>query len=38
MAELFSNIIDYVWKHGEPFSERPLCRVDSLVLSQLCYF
>lgn len=37
MPEMTKNIIDYVWEHGEPFSERPLCRVDSLVLSQLCY-
>jgi hypothetical protein len=37
MAESFHNIIDYVWEHGEPFGERGLCRVDSLVLSQLCY-
>lgn len=38
MPEAFKNIIDYVWSHPEPFSERQLCRVDSLVLSQLCYF
>lgn len=38
VAETFHNIIDYVWEHGEPFSERPLCRVDSLVFSQLSYF
>ena len=38
MPEAFHNIIDYVWEHGEPFVVRPLCRVDSLVLSQLCYF
>lgn len=38
MPETFKNIVDYVWEHGEPFSERPLCRVDSLVLSQLSYF
>ena len=34
----FHNITDYVWEHGETFDERPLCRVDSLVFSQLCYF
>ena len=38
MPEAFKNIIDYVWSHPEPFSERQLCRVDSLVLSQLSYF
>ena len=38
MPEAFRNIIDYVWAHGERFSERPLCRVDSLVFSQLSYF
>ena len=38
MPGSFKNIIDYVWEHGEPFSERPLCRVDSLVFSQLSYF
>lgn len=38
MPELFHNITDYVWEHGETFDERPLCRVDSLVFSQLCYF
>ncbi len=38
MPEVYSNITDYVWAHGEPLSQRPLCRVDSLVLSQLCYF
>lgn len=38
MPEAFSNIIDYVWKHGDSFAERPLCRVDSLVFAQLSYF
>ena len=38
MAEPFHNIIGYVWDHPETFAERPLCRVDSLVLSQLSYF
>ncbi len=38
MAEEYHNIIDYVWEHGDAFDERPLNRVDSLVLSQLCYF
>ena len=38
MPEAFHNITDYVWEHGESFSERPLNRVDSLVLSQLSYF
>lgn len=38
MPGVFHNIIDYVWEQGaETFDERPLCRVDSLVLSQLCY-
>ena len=38
VPEAFHNIIDYVWAQPERFSERPLCRVDSLVFSQLCYF
>ena len=38
MPEAFHNIIDYVWEHPEPFTELPLNRVDSLVLSQLSYF
>ena len=37
MPESFKNIVSYVWEHGEPFAERPLCRVDSLVFSQLSY-
>lgn len=37
MPESFKNIISYVWEHGDTFAERPLCRVDSLVLSQLSY-
>ena len=38
MAEAFKNIVDYVWEQGDSFAERPLCRVDSLVFSQLSYF
>ena len=38
VPESFKNIITYVWENGDSFSERPLCRVDSLVLSQLSYF
>ncbi|MBR3234382.1 MAG: DUF2974 domain-containing protein [Atopobiaceae bacterium] len=38
MPEAYKNIIDYVWEHGDTFDARPLCRVDSLVLSQLSYF
>lgn len=38
LPETFRNIIDYVWEHGDSFSVRPLCRVDSLVFSQLSYF
>lgn len=38
MPGSFKNIIDYVWERTETFEELPLNRVDSLVLSQLCYF
>ena len=38
MPGSFKNIIDYVWERQESFEELPLNRVDSLVLSQLCYF
>ena len=38
MPEAFKNIVDYVWEQGDSFETRPLCRVDSLVFSQLSYF
>jgi hypothetical protein len=38
VAEAFKNIIDYVWEQRDSFAERPLCRVDSLVFSQISYF
>ncbi len=31
------NMLSYVWRHLEPFTERGLCPVDSLVLSWLAY-
>ena len=38
VPESFKNIISYVWEQGDTFEKRPLCRVDSLVFSQLSYF
>ena len=38
MARDFNNIIDYVRTQLDTFEERDVCRLDSLVLSQLAYF
>lgn len=37
MARDFNNIIDYVRTQLDTFEERDVCRLDSLVLSQLAY-
>ena len=38
MARDFNNIIDYVRTQLDTFEERDVCRLDSLVFSQLAYF
>ena len=38
MARDFNNIIDYVRTELDTFEERDVCRLDSLVLSELAYF
>lgn len=37
MARDFNNIVDYVRTQLDTFEERDVCRLDSLVLSQLAY-